>query len=89
VTTFFGSLTTGQKNGVADVEIGETIAVTRTFTTGSPLTVTEELTVEGISHRIDLRGETVTFYTAPTTIVYALLLDDSLRGRMDADNVLT
>ena len=89
VTTFFGSLTTGQKNAVAAVEIGETIAVTRTFTTGSPLTVTEELTVEGISHRIDLRGETVTFYTAPTTIVYALLLDDSLRGRMDADNVLT
>jgi hypothetical protein len=89
VTTFFGSLTTGQKNAVADVEIGETIAVTRTFTTGSPLTVTEELTVEGISHRIDLRGETVTFYTAPTTIVYALLLDDALYGRIDADNVLT
>ena len=89
VETFFGSLTTVQKNAVAAVEIGETIAVTRTFTTGSPLNVTEELTVEGISHRIDLRGETVTFYTAPTTIVYALLLDDALRGILDADNVLT
>jgi len=88
VETFFGSLTTVQKNAVADVEIGETIAVTRTFTTGSPLTVTEELTVEGISHRIDLRGETVTFYTAPTTIVYPLILNDAIFGRLDANNAL-
>jgi len=89
VETFFGSLTTSQKNAVAAVEIGDTISVKRTFPSGSPLTVTEELTVEGIQHRVDLRGETRTFYTAPTTIVYALLLDDALRGILDADNVLT
>jgi hypothetical protein len=89
VETFFGSLTTGQQDDVAVVEIGDTIEITRTFTTGSPLTVTEELSVEGLSHRIDLRGETMTFYTAPTDIVYALLLDDSLRGKIDDENVLT
>lgn len=89
VATFFGSLTTAQKNAVADVDIGDTISVKRTFTSGSPLAVTEELSVEGIQHRIDLRGETVTFYTSPTTIVYALLLDDALRGLIDSDNVLT
>jgi len=89
VETFFGSLTTGQQDNVAVVEIGDTIEITRTFTTGSPLTVTEELSVEGLSHRIDLRGETMTFYTAPTDIVYALLLDDSLRGKLDDENVLS
>lgn len=89
VETFFGSLTTLQKNAVAAVEIGETIAVTRTFTSGSPLTVTEELSVEGISHRVDLRGETVVFYTAPTDIVYALLLDNAVFGKLDSTNVLT
>jgi len=89
VETFFGSLTTGQQDNVAVVEIGDTIEITRTFTTGSPLTVTEELSVEGLSHRIDLRGETVTFYTAPTDIVYALLLDDALYGTIDESNVLT
>jgi hypothetical protein len=89
VETFFGSLTTGQQDDVAVVEIGDTIEITRTFTTGSPLTVTEELSVEGLSHRIDLRGETMTFYTAPTDIVYALLLDDSLRGKLDDENVLS
>jgi hypothetical protein len=89
VETFFGSLTTGQQDDVAVVEIGDTIEITRTFTTGSPLTVTEELSVEGLSHRIDLRGETVTFYTAPTDIVYALLLDDALYGKLDDENVLS
>lgn len=89
VETFFGSLNTAQKNAVAAVEIGDTISVKRTFTSGSPLTVTEELAVEGIQHRVDTRGETVTFYTSPTSIVYALLLDDALRGLLDADNVLT
>ena len=89
VSTFFGSLTTAQKNAVAAVEIGDTIEVTRTFSSGSPGTVTEELSVEGIQHRIDTQGETVTFYTSPTTIVYALILDDALRGLLDADNVLT
>jgi hypothetical protein len=89
VDTFFGSLTTGQQDDVAVVEIGDTIEITRTFTTGSPLTVTEELSVEGLSHRIDLRGETVTFYTAPTDIVYALLLGDATFGTLDGSNVLT
>ena len=88
VETFFGSLTSGQQVAVAGVDIGDTIETTRTFTTGSPLSVTEELSVEGIHHRIDLRGETVTFYTAPTDLVYELLLDDPVLGLMDSDNVL-
>jgi hypothetical protein len=88
VETFFGSLTSGQQVAVAGVDIGDTIETTRTFTTGSPLSVTEELSVEGIHHRIDLRGETVTFYTAPTDLVYELLLDDPVFGLMDSDNVL-
>jgi hypothetical protein len=88
VETFFGSLTTGQQNAVASVDIGETISTTRTFTTGSPLSVTEELSVEGIQHRIDLRGETVTFYTAPTTIVFELVLNDATFGVLDSDNAL-
>ena len=88
VETFFGSLTSGQQVAVAGVDIGDTIETTRTFTTGSPLSVTEELSVEGIQHRIDLRGETVTFYTAPTDLVFEMLLDDAVFGLMDSDNVL-
>ena len=89
VTTFFGSLSTAQENAVAAVEIGNTISIKRTFASGTPLTITEELTVEGIQHRIDLRGETRSFYTAPTSIIYALLLDDATYGKLDSTNALT
>jgi hypothetical protein len=88
VETFFGSLTSGQQVAVAAVDIGDTIETTRTFSTGSPGSVTEELSVEGIHHRIDLRGETVTFYTAPTDIVFPLILDDIEFGLMNTDNAV-
>jgi hypothetical protein len=84
VETFFGSLTSGQQEDVAQIDIGDTISVTRTFTTGSPLTVTEELSVEGLHHRIDLRGETMTFYTAPTLVARLFTLDDAIAGELDA-----
>lgn len=77
VETFFGSLTTVQKDAVAAVELGQTISVTRTYATGLPLVVTEELSVEGLSHRIDLRGETMTFYTSPTDVILPFLLNTS------------
>ena len=83
VTTFFGSLTTAQKNAVAALEIGETVSVKRTFSTGSPASVTEELAIEGIEHRIDTRGETVTLYTSPTIIATNFVLDSSTDGVLD------
>lgn len=89
VVTFFGSLTTLQKDTVAAVDIGDTISIKRTFASGTPLSVTEELSVEGIQHRVDLQGETMTFYTAPTTIVYPFELDDAVFGILDSTNALT
>jgi hypothetical protein len=34
------------------------------------------------------RGHTITYYTAPTTIVYELILDDATYGIIDSTNVL-
>jgi hypothetical protein len=80
VATFFGSLTTAQKNAVAALEIGETVSVKRTFATGSPASVTEELAIEGIEHRIDTRGETVILYTSPTIVATNFVLNSSTAG---------
>lgn len=82
-------LAAGDKDAVAELEIGDTVEITKSYATGSPLTVTEELAIEGIEHSISTSGHSITLYTAPTTIVYALLLDDSLRGLINSDNVLT
>jgi len=88
VTTYFGSLTDAQRTAVATIDIGDTISITKEIP-GLGSELDNELSVEGIQAVIEFnRGHTVTFYTAPTTIIYDLILDDPVYGVIDADNVL-
>ena len=88
VTTWFGSLTSLQRDAVATVDIGDTISIEKTIP-GLGTQLGEELAIEGIQGIIDFnRGHTVTFYTSPTTIVYELVLDDLVYGVLDSTNVL-
>jgi hypothetical protein len=90
VETPFLALTTAQKDTLAVVEIGDTIAVEKTFPTGVTTTsLAQELAVEGIEHYIDYQsGHRVIYFTSPTVVVYELILDDLLYGRIDEENVL-
>jgi hypothetical protein len=90
VATKFLMLTTAQKDTLATVDIGDTISVEKTFPSGTGTTqLAQELSVEGIEHRLDFStGHSVLYSTAPTTIVYELILDDALYGTLDELNVL-
>ena len=90
VSTQFTMLTSGQRDTVAIIDIGDTITIEKTFPTGVGTTsLAQELSVEGIEHAIDFNtGHRMTFYTAPTTIIYELILDDPVYGVLDSDNVL-
>jgi hypothetical protein len=83
-------LTTAQRDTVATIDIGDTITIEKTFPTGTGTTsLGQELSIEGIEHLIDFStGHRVNLYTAATTIVYQLILDDSTYGVLDALNVL-
>jgi hypothetical protein len=90
VATKYLMLTTAQKDTLATVDIGDTISVEKTFPSGTGTTqLAQELSVEGIEHRLDFStGHSVLYSTAPTTIVYELILDDAVYGTLDAENVL-
>jgi len=90
VATKFAMLTNADRDTVATIDIGDTITIEKTFITGTGMTsLGQELSVEGIEHLIDFStGHRVHFYTAPTTIVYQLILDDITYGVLDAENVL-
>jgi hypothetical protein len=90
VATKYLMLTTAQKDTLAIVDIGDTISVEKTFASGTGTTqLAQELSVEGIEHRLDFStGHSILFSTAPTTIVYELILDDAIYGVLDAQNVL-
>ena len=90
VATKFLMLTTSQKDTLATIDIGDTISVEKTFPSGAGTTqLAQELSVEGIEHYLDFStGHRVLYSTAPTTIVYELILDDATYGTLDALNVL-
>jgi hypothetical protein len=86
VQTDYLMLTNPQRETLALVDIGDTITITNTIAGGE---VAQELSVEGVEHRIDfVTGHRVTYYTAPTVIVYELILDDPVYGTLDELNVL-
>jgi len=90
VGTNLNKLTIAQRDAVAIVDIGQTITIQKTFPSGAGTTeLAQELSVEGVEHTITVgNGHSVMFFTAPTTIVYELILDDVTFGIIDSDNVL-
>jgi hypothetical protein len=75
---------------LALLDVGDVINVEKSITTSEgPTQFAQNLTVEGLEHRLTLSaGHAVTYFTAPTTIVYELILDDAVYGTLDEDNVL-
>jgi hypothetical protein len=90
VATKYLMLTTAQKDTLATIDIGDTISVEKTFPSGTGTTqLAQELSVEGIEHRLDFNtGHSVLYSTAPTTIVYELILDDAVYGTLSTTNAL-
>jgi hypothetical protein len=90
VGTNLNKLTTAQRDTIAIVDIGDTISIEKSFASGSGTTqLAQELSVEGIEHTITVNnGHSVMYFTAPTTIVYELILDDLTYGIIDSTNVL-
>ena len=90
VSTLFPSLTDAQRDTVAVLEIGNTVTIEKSFSSGNSITsLAQELAIEGIQHEIDLStGHRITLFTSPTTLVYELILDDLVYGTIDTENVL-
>lgn len=87
LTTNLAMLTEAQRDVIATIDIGQTIEITVTVPNYG--TISSELSVEGIDGEIALDGgHTLTFYTADTTVVYYLILDDPIYGVLDSTNVL-
>jgi hypothetical protein len=90
VGTAFNMLTTAQRDALAVVDIGDTISIEKSFISGSGTTqLAQELSVEGIEILLNINtGHSVFYFTAPTVLVFELILDDAIYGILDAENVL-
>lgn len=87
VETFYGRLTAAQRDTVAIIEIGDTILIKKQIpVNGVPTSNQQELAVEGLEHRITFSGGMISrFYTSPTEVVVALVLDSATDGVLDTN----
>lgn len=83
--TFYASLTAADRDKVAIIEIGDTVEIQKqVIIGGTPTSRAQELSVEGLEHRVTFDGGMTTrLFTAPTDVVIALVLDDPVSGLLD------
>ena len=88
-TEFIGTPALDQDT-LALLDVGDLINIQKSITTSAgPTQFAQDLTIEGLEHRLTLSaGHAVTYFTSPTTIVYELILDDAVYGTLDEENVL-
>ena len=87
VQTQYARLTAALRDECAVVDIGDTVVITKqVLVAGVPTNRSQESSVEGVEHRISFdQGMFSRYYTSPTTIVYALILDDATQGILDTN----
>ena len=76
------------RNAINALELQDVVSVTRTYTTGSPASVTEIYAVERLTHLITAGEHRVTVGLFNTEILYQLVLDDAVFGVLDSTNAL-
>jgi hypothetical protein len=72
-----GALTTAQQQTMASLEIGDILSVSKTFSTGTPATVTQNVVVESIRHTINPSTHRVTIGMGQVQLVLPFILDTS------------
>jgi len=81
-------LNNGNRDAVNSLEIGDLIEITRTYSTGTPASVTQPYAIERIAHSLTAGSHTVEFGLRFATLVYQFTLNDATFGVLDADNAL-
>ena len=86
--TIYNPLGSGDRTALTGVDVADVVSITRTFLTGTPLSVTKEYSIENIRHVITPSAHTVEFGLAVADLVYEFVLDDATFGVLDSDNAL-
>ena len=71
------ALTTAQQATMASLEIGDILSVSKTFSTGTPATVTQNVVVESIRHTVNPSTHRVTIGMGQVQLVLPFILDTS------------
>jgi len=77
------------QNSIVALDMSNEVTVTKTYQGGSPLSVSQVLTIEGIKHTISPISHSIQFALANANLVYPWKLDNSTYGKLDSTNALS
>jgi hypothetical protein len=77
------------QNSIVALDMSSVITVTKTYQNGTPTTVSQVLTIEGIKHTITPIGHSIQFGLANANVVFPWKLDDAVYGKLDSTNALS
>jgi hypothetical protein len=77
ISTLLNAMGSAAGEDVCQLDIGDLVSVTKTYTTGGPLTVSETMFVENISHEITPSLHRVNLGLGQAQLVTAFILDTS------------
>jgi hypothetical protein len=80
--------TSGVRSTLADLDLSDIIKIERNFQTGSPAQVIKYQRVERISRQITPSFHRIDLTLSDADLVFQLILNDPIYGRMDEDNAL-
>lgn len=79
-----------RRGNLCTLDIGDTVLIVRSFSTGTPTTVEEYYQVERLEHTITSSQHNVVVGLGTLqTVIYQLILDDVTFGVLDGDNALS
>lgn len=88
--TFAGNkVSTAVQQQIMSLDLASVLRVKKSFATGTPLSITQNLSVEGISHTITPTSHNILFKTAVRQIASPLTLDDATLGALDSNNAVS
>ena len=88
--TFAGTkVSTATQALIMALDLGSVIRVKKSFAVGTPASLTQSLSIEGITHTITPIAHNIVFRTAVREIAYPWTLDDSTLGALSTDNAVS
>ena len=83
------ALDSSDRNLLMSLDMGDVITVTRTFSTGTPASVSDDYAIERITHQITPDRHIVTLGLYVADLVNPFTLNDAVFGRLDEQNAVT
>ena len=87
--TIYNPLGSGDQGTLTGVELADVVEITRSYPTGTPVSVTKEYSIENIRHVISASSHTVEYGLAVADLVFPFTLDDATLGVLDSTNALS